>query len=268
MARRRRRKGNPLLAKIMVGAVAAHAVALPVAAHFGAFKRLRQEFGTSRVVMVSLPPVEAAKPKAKEAKKAAPTVKKSAGTAPKATSAQKTGLPQPKVVASSGPATGEGGGPTVDANAAGKAGALPAGAGTAPPPSAVTPPPPSVEKRPEPPVPPPAVKPEPPPVVEKKPEAPPVVKARRIVEAVAVESPEPTIPDDLRSEPLDKTLVVEADVDVDGKPTNVRVAASTGIKELDAVGVDTAKRYRFRPATVDDAPTAQHVRFRILFMVE
>ena len=88
------------------------------------------------------------------------------------------------------------------------------------------------------------------------------------MQAEAVDAPQPTIPDDLRAEPLDKTLIVEADVDTGGHPTNVTVAESTGIKELDAVGVDTAKRYRFKPATVDDAPVDQHVRFRILFKVE
>jgi protein TonB len=274
MARRRRRKGNPLLVRILVISVAAHAIALPIAAHFGAFEKLKKEFGTSRVVMVSLPPVTAEKPKeaakTEKKEKAAPT-KKAGASAPKASAAQKAGPPQPKVVASSGPADGAGGGPTVDANATGKAGALPPGAngaGTTPP----TPTPP-VEKPPTPT----ETKPEPPPVTkpvetpkepEKKPEPPPAPKPKRIIQAEAVESPEPTIPDDLRSEPFEKTLVVEADVDTGGHPTNVQVAQTTGVKELDSIGLDTARKYRFKPATVDDEPVTQHVRFRIIFKVE
>ena len=159
----------------------------------------------------------------------------------------------------------------MDPNGTGKAGALPPGAGgtgvakTTP---AVTPPPP--EPKPEPKVEPPLVAkpPEPPPkppVVE-PPKPPPV--PRRVVQAEAVDAPQPTIPDDLRAEPLDKTMTVEADVDTGGHPTHVRVVDSTGVGELDAVGLDTAKRYRFKPATVDDAPVEQHVRFRIIFKVE
>ena len=266
---RRRRKGNPLLTKIVVVSVLAHAIILPVAAHFGAFERLKKEFGTSRVVMVSLPPVEAEKPKAapKAAKKTA-SARKGASSAPKATAAQKAGVPQPKVVAATGPATGDGGGATVDASATGKAGALPPGAaGGSPAPTPPAPPPPTPAPEPKPqPIPPP--KPEPTPFTPPKPEPSPAPKPRRVVEAVATESPEPTIPDELRSEPFEKTLVVEADVDTGGHPTNVRVAETTGMKALDAAGLDAARRYRFRPATVDDEPVEQHVRFRIVFKVE
>ena len=268
MARRRRKK-NPLLTRIVVVSLAAHAVALPVLAHFGAFKSIQRQFGTSRVVMVSLPPV-AERPKAAEkAVKKTPTAAKKAGGSPKASVAQKAGLPQPKVVASSGPADGAGGGATVDANASGKAGALPPGAGgpsktvEAP---VVKPPEPKVE-------PPPVVAPLPPVVKppETKVEPPPVVpppKPRRVVEAVALEAPQPTIPDELRAEPFEKTLVVEADVDTGGHPTNVRVVETTGMKGLDESGLDAARRYRFKPATVDDEPVGQKVRFRIVFKVE
>jgi protein TonB len=268
MARRRRRKGNPLLVRILVISVAAHAIILPVAAHFGVFEKIKRQYGDSRVVMVSLPPAGIEKPKEapKAEKKTKTAEKKSGATAPKA-STEKAGLPQPKVVASTGPADGAGGGPAVDPNAGGKAGVLP---GANPTPEATP-------KPPEPPPTPPVTKPEnstpkppePPPVTPKPPEPPPVVpKVKRVVQAEAVETPEPTIPDELRTEPFEKTLVVEADVDTGGHPINVKIAESTGVKALDSVGLDTAKRYRFKPATVDDEPVTQHVRFHIIFKVE
>lgn len=272
MARRRRKKGNPLLVRILVISVAAHAIILPVAAHFGAFEKFKKQFGDSRVVMVSLPPSDVEKPKeAPKAEKKTKTAEKKAGaSAPKAAAASKPGLPQPKVVASSGPADGGGSGPSVDANAAGKAGVLPggeSGGGT-----------PSTKPPENPPVIPPETKPvettkpklpDPPVVTPKPPDPLPVTpKTKRVVQAEAIETPEPTIPDELRTEPFEKTLVVEADVDTGGHPINVKVAESTGVKQLDSAGLDTAKRYRFKPATVDDEPVTQHVRFRIIFKVE
>ncbi len=273
MARRRRKKGNPLLAKIVVATLAAHAVALPILAHFGAFKEIQRQLNTSRVVMVTMPPLEKEKPAEKAAKKKAAPVKKAPGGAPKTSAASRSNVPQPKVVASAATPGegGSGGGPTVDPNGSGKAGALPPGAGG----PAKTPPPvekpPTPEPKPEPKVEPPVTKPpEPapkPPVVEPPP-AKPIPAPRRIVQAEAIDSPQPTIPDDLRAEPFEKTLIVEADVDTGGHPTNVKIAEGTGVKALDDAGLDAARRYKFKPATVDDAPVEQHVRFRIIFKVE
>lgn len=271
---RRRRKGNPLLTKIIVISLAAHAVALPILAHFGAFEKIRREFGTSKVVMVTVPPVEHEKTPPKAAKKApkTPSAKKSGSSAPKAASQAHSNLPQPKIVASNAAGDGSGAG-AVDAEGSGKAGVLPTdpnkvpGGGTANPnPAPPAPEPPKTEPpKPEPP------KPEPPrpePPKTEPPKVEPVVKPKKLVEAEAIEAPEPTIPDELRSEPFEKTLVVEADVDTGGHPINVKVVTGTGTKELDQIGLDTAKRYRFKPATLDDEPVQQHVRFHIVFKVE
>ncbi len=255
--------------RILVVSLLAHAIALPILAHFGAFKNIRKSFGDTKVVMFSVPPLEnKEKPKEKAKKKADKVAAKKSSGAKSANRSAASNLPQPKVV-TSGPAGAGGGGGPAAVSGTGKAGFVPvvpkpttkgdgggAGAPVAPP---VTNPP-----KPEPPTPEP-LKPE---LPKSPPPTAPLPKAKRIVEAVAVESPEPTIPDDLRSEPLDKTLIVEADVDTGGHPTRVTVASSTGIPELDQIGLDTARRYRFRPATVDDVPVDQHVRFRILFKVE
>ncbi|RYG75878.1 TonB family protein, partial [bacterium] len=223
-------------------------------------------------VMVTLPPIAPEKPKtAAKPEPKAKTAARKAGhsAAPKSTAAQRASVPQPKVVAAGGTGDGEGSGPTVDPNGTGPAGQLPTGTGTTPPvklpePPVETPPPPTAP-RPE--VPAPAERPKEPAPPEAKPEAPPAPRPKRIVEAEVLDAPEPTIPDELRTEPLDKTLVVEAEIGTDGRPTNVRVAESTGVKALDDAGLGVARRYRFRPATIDDAAVAQRVRFRILFRV-
>jgi protein TonB len=270
MARRRRRQKNPLLVRILIFSLVAHAIALPIAAHYGAFDKLKQEFGTSRVVMITVPPVEEPKKRAPEKPKKAPKTtpeRHAKSSAPKATAAQKTNLPQPKVVASAATGADAGGGPTVNPNGTGPAGVLPTApatvAPTAPKPAAPEPKPEAAQPKAIP-------APEPKSTTPATPTPAPVTtpKPRRIVEAEAEFAPQPEIPDDLRAQPFEKTLVVEADVDTGGHPINVRVVDSTGNKELDGVGLDTARRYRFRPATVDDAPVSEHIRFRIIFKVE
>lgn len=266
MARRRKKK-NPLLIRIVIGVIVAHMIALPILAHFGAFDRIKQGMGESRVVMITTPPLEEKKtPKAppKKEHKATPTAHHGPST-PAHSAASHSNLAQPKVVAAAG-AGGEGGGPTVDANATGKAGVLPtAPAAPAPKPQPQPEPQPQPQPKPEPkpePTPAPTPKPEP------KPEPTPAPKAHRFAQVETTYAPEPTIPDDLRAEPFEKTLVVEASIDTDGKPSDVKVAESTGTKELDDIGLATAKQYRFKPATLDDVPVEGKVRFRIVFKVE
>jgi len=264
--RSRRRRKNPLLTRILVISVLAHVIILPIAAHFGAFEKIRKQFGDSTIVMFTTPPIEAVeKPKAKPEEKAKKAdAGKKAHTGAKSASKSASNLPQPKVVTGDAAAGGEGG-PTAESGT-GKAGVLPTGpASTAKKPEdtkAAPPAPPEPEKtKPDEP------KPEPAKSAEPIKAPTPTPKPRRIVEATELAAPEPTIPDDLRTEPLDKTLYVEADVDANGQPQNVKVSQSTGIRELDDIGLETARKYRFHPATVDDAPVAQHVQFQIHFQV-
>lgn len=269
----RRRKKNPLLTRILVISVLAHVIALPIAARFGAFDKIKREFGSANVVMVTVPPLEAEKKaveKAEKPHKAPPAAKRSGVPTAKASEASKSNIPQPKVVAAAGGGDGADGGPSVDPNGSGKAGQLPTGPtspGTSIPTTPTEPgpthPEPELPKPPvEPPAPPAEPKPQP---VPPKP-TPPVPK--RIVGAEVTYAPEPTIPEDLRSDPFEKTLVVEADVDEAGRATNVQVSETTGVRELDEVGLGTARQYRFHPATVDGTPVVSHVRFRIIFKVE
>ena len=76
---RRRRQKNPLLMRIIVISVAVHLVALPVLAHFGAFKKIQQHFVEARMVVLPPPPApekEKAEVKKQAQQKPAPTAKK------------------------------------------------------------------------------------------------------------------------------------------------------------------------------------------------
>ncbi len=264
MSRRKRRKGNPLLTRILLISVVVHIIALPIAAHYGAFKNIGRGKGDSHIVML-LNNIKDSPERAKEkAKKEAKKIEHKTSDSKATDKAKGNNLPQPKIV-TSGPAagTGDGSGPRAESGT-GTAGKVPDPGKTAPKTE------PEVKKQP---VTEPVVTkkadPEPkkdPPKTE--PSKTPEPKSKKIIEASVLEGPEPEIPDELRNEPLDKTLVVEAQIDSGGHPINVTVSSSTGNKQLDRIGLETAKKYRFRPATVDGVASEQHVRFRIYFKVD
>ena len=265
MARKRRKKGNPLLTRILVISVVAHAIALPIAAHYGAFKNIGKGVRDSHIVMLAnnlKDDPEHAKAKAKEHVK---KIEHKTSDSKATDRAKGNNLPQPKVV-TSGLATGPGdeSGPKAESGT-GTAGKVPDGPKTTPKSE------PPVEPKKEPVTEPnPPKKPETPKQTEPKlePVKPPEPKPKKIVEASVVDAPQPEIPDELRSEPLDKTLVVEAQIDTGGHPSNVSISSSTGIRDLDKIGLETARKYRFKPATVDGIATEQRVRFRIYFKVD
>ena len=267
---RRRQKGVPLLWKIVGISVAAHAVALPILARFGVFEKVERHF--QDVQMVTLPPPEAEKPKPppKEPVKKNPraaAAKRSAVGHPRSASARQNNLSQPKVVVAQGGAGGgDNGGPTVDPNGSGAAGALPTEVTPTPSPAASTPAPEPTTSLPTPapaPTPTPLPRATPMPVPTPEPTPRPVV----FTEAVPVDTPKPTLPDSLRSDTLDRTTVAEFVVGVDGTPTEVRVVQSAGIRDLDQLALDTAKQWRFKPATRDGVPVQSTVRLHVAFQV-
>jgi protein TonB len=266
----RRRKKNPLLTRIIVVSVAVHIVALPILAKFGAFKKIKREYLETQMVKLPPPPVEKQKPEVK--KQQAKVVHKSAAskTASAAHAGPRRSNPNaPHVAVAQGNGTGDDSGPTVD-QGNGKAGVLPTAVkpktedtGT-PQPTTTTPTPQptqpeKVVKNTEP-----VKTTTPEPVKPAEPAAPhiPVV-----VEAEPTNSPQPTIPDDLRSDAIDKTCVAEVTVSETGMPVSVKISQSSGNSELDALAMDTAKRWRFKPATSDGVPVQSTVRLHIEFQV-
>ena len=263
---RRRRKKNTLLTRIILISIGVHAIALPIAAHYGALDKLKKDFGVAQVMVVNVPPLEEKKEvakKEKKPKKSESTAKKGPNTAHHAARATPSPIHSSRRLRLLRPLG------TIQARdfrlmrtererrgCCLHRGRLLLRFLPQPPLEHTNP----VASAPVTPTP------------QPKPEAPvastPTPVKKRFVQVETTYAPDPVIPDDLRTEPLDKTLVVEADVSTGGEPQNVRVAESTGDRELDDVGLDTARHYKFKPATLGDEPVVGHVRFRIIFKVE
>ncbi len=282
---RRRKQRNPLLKWIIVITILLHIILLPILAKFGAFKRAREMYTVGEVKMVTLPPLPppVKPPEAKKEAKAKPPKPNPAAKQAKATtphqsrSAARTALSQPHVAVASG-AGGDTGGGVADVGT-GKAGELPTvKADTtqptikAPDPAPIVKAEPKPDPKPEPmpiakaepkPEPKPELKPVPVPIVEPK----PVPRAPVYTEAAQTFAPQPAIPDDLRGTALDTTVVVEIVVDENGSPSDVRLAKPTGNDELDRIALDTARKWKFKPALRDGQPVQSRVRLHIEFQV-
>ena len=272
---RRRRQKNPLLKRIITISVAIHIVALPILAHFNAFKSIQKSLAQVQMVVLTAPPDrEMPKPEAKQKKVAVKSVaKKSSASAPRQNrGAIKIASNSPHVAVAQG-GEGEGGDATV-VQGAGQQGALPVngakvGGGESPSVQATVKPVPVGEPKPITPV---EVKPvqpnvAPPKTVAAVPVATPP-KEQVFTEAIAIgEQPALEIPDELRSEALDKTLITECIVSSEGVVKDVKVIQSTGLDALDRRGTQAARKWKFRPATRDGLPIESRVRLHIEFQV-
>ncbi|HZT40975.1 MAG TPA: energy transducer TonB [Chthonomonadaceae bacterium] len=277
---RRRHQRNPLLMRIIGISILLHLIALPVLAHYGAFKKIQREFSTPiQTELIKLPPPEKEKTEVKRPQPHHIAHHAAAHKSPAPTShprqmASQPHLSQPKVIASAGGlGGGNDNGPTVDANGTGKAGQLPQALGGGGPKNATAPAaPPPVQPQPKatqptPPVTPPPAETKPAPPITKP--ALPASKAPVFTEAEPLpnHSPQPTIPDDLRGDALDKSCTAEFTVEPDGTPSDVKIVQSTGYDELDRIALDTARQWRFKPATRDGQPVQSQVRLHIEFQV-
>lgn len=84
---------------------------------------------------------------------------------------------------------------------------------------------------------------------------------------VAIYMPSPVIPDYLRNQELNRNVVIEFLVSAQGNVTP-RLLVSSDNEELDAIAVETAKQWHFRPAENDSKPIDSKVRLRIVFTVK
>ena len=270
---RRRRQKNPLLMRIILISIGVHIVALPILAHFGAFKKIQEHFVQATMVVVPPPPdvpkQEVAKQKAVE-KRVTPAASKGKASAKQA---NRGGGSHPHVATASGPG-GDDTGAAIDPGS-GKVGEVPKDTGpgngkpttedqavvktetksdAGPPVKAVThvdPPPPVIVKQVQP------IAPIPPPHEPILTEATPIDDRQ----------PQPTIPDELRADSLDTTVVVDVVVDTQGKAVTATISQSTGKRELDRLALETARQWRFKPATKDGTPVEGRVRLHIEFQV-
>jgi protein TonB len=78
--------------------------------------------------------------------------------------------------------------------------------------------------------------------------------------------PKPTIPDDLRDSDLDAAFNALFTIHADGT-ASVKMVSSTGNQTLDALALNAAKRWTFRPATRGGQPVESFLRLRVEFDV-
>ena len=282
---RRRKQRNPLLKWILIATVLLHIILLPILAKFGALKRAQQLYTVGEVKVVNLPPPAPVKPpEVKKEAKAKPPKPNPAAKLAKATTphqrqaATRSNLSQPKVAVASGASGGDTGGGVVDPGT-GKAGELPTEKTDTTTPTIKAPDPrpdpmPIVKAEPKPdpaPIakaePKPEPKPEPRPAPQPKPEPAPAPHVPVYTEAAQTYAPQPSIPDDLRAAALDTTVVVEIVVDENGSATAVKLTKPTGNDELDRIALDTARKWKFKPALRDGQPVESRVRLHIEFQV-
>ncbi len=84
--------------------------------------------------------------------------------------------------------------------------------------------------------------------------------------AVPVSKPEPALPDDLRESDLNASFEALFTVHADGTAA-VKMVSGTGNAALDALALDAARHWTFRPATRDGQPVESYLRLRIEFEV-
>jgi len=258
---RRRRQKNTLLPKMLGLAVLINAVLLPILAHFGAFKNVVGQ-KLRPIELVKLPPPEKrpAPPKKTPKKTAAkphPATRKTASR-PATTRRAAPGPPPVRVVAA-GPGGAGGGG--------GGSGIVGTGTPPVPPPPPVPPapmPPPTPPPVPVPPPPTPPPAPVPTPAPPPKPVPPPAPHTPVEVDAELVSQPLPVLPDDISSDDIHGSFFGLFTIHADGS-TDVKMVSSTGNSRADEIVLEAARRWKFRPTTLDGKPVQSYRRLQVEF---
>lgn len=235
-------------------AVLITAALLPIMAWLGVFKAVKQKYYA--VTMVNLP---APKPLPKAAqphhKKVASKSHSESHSNERKQEAKST-KPLPFHVAAAASTGGNSGGPSVVNGTNTNIGTVP----TAPPAPAPT------QQAPAP-----ATAPPPAPTPAPKPQAqvataPPPAPAPAPVDAQVVYDPKPSIPSDLLGSDLNTDFWALFTIHADGT-TDVKMLQSTGNEELDQIAMQSAKEWKFKPATVDGKPVDSYERLDVQFQV-
>jgi protein TonB len=87
-------------------------------------------------------------------------------------------------------------------------------------------------------------------------------------EASPIARPQPDYPREAMRRGDEGTVVVLAEIDVNGVPTSVEVADRSGSRELDRSAVDAVRKWRFTPAMKDGRKVASTVRIPVEFKRE
>ncbi len=253
---RRRREKNTLLPKMIGLAVIINAILLPILAQMGVFKNIGGQKLTPIEIIKLPPPEKRPAPPKKTAKKATPKPKAAGhktAARPAASRHAPSGPPPVRVVAQGPAAGGSGGG--------GDAGITGSGSGPTPPlPPA---PPPPVSPPPPPPAPAPASPPAPPPAPKPLPPPPPASPPAPVqADAVLVSQPKPVLPDDVNFDDIHSNFFALFTIRADGS-TDVKMVSSTGDSRVDQIVLDTARQWKFRPATLGGKPVLSYERLEV-----
>ena len=84
-------------------------------------------------------------------------------------------------------------------------------------------------------------------------------------EPVAGRTPAPRYPPQALRRGERGTVVVRADIGLDGVPTSVSIVDSSGSRLLDRAALDAVRRWQFRPALANGVPTVGSVAIPIEF---
>jgi protein TonB len=89
----------------------------------------------------------------------------------------------------------------------------------------------------------------------------------KMVDAKAIDSPKPEIPEDFKDEAFKSTVTARFSIAADGKFT-VKLLDSCGNEDIDKLVLATLKKWKFKPATVDDKPVACSRKLKIELEIE
>lgn len=89
----------------------------------------------------------------------------------------------------------------------------------------------------------------------------------KMVDAKVIESPPPEIPTDLRDEAFKSSVSVRFNIEADGK-VGVKLLDSSGSEDIDKLILGTLKKWKFKPATVDDRPVPSSRKLKIELEIE
>jgi TonB family protein len=92
--------------------------------------------------------------------------------------------------------------------------------------------------------------------------APPAIHGAQVLY-----SPSPRLPEDLASQDLKATVLIEFVIRSDGSAT-ASLAQTSGNRRLDEIALKTASQWRFGPAVGERGPIDSRLRLRINFEVE
>jgi protein TonB len=84
---------------------------------------------------------------------------------------------------------------------------------------------------------------------------------------VPMVAPVPVIPDYLKDKDINASVVIEFLVNTQGTAVP-RLVDSSGYEELDAIAIETVKKWQFRPAEQNHKPIDAKVRLKINFQVK